>query len=173
MARCLKMTKKSLIQHCERSYLKLPKNGPIWRVFRKPEACGQTVFPDMSVLIGQKLVENAKNENHFYGMLWLEMTRFSKHCEWFFVVCFFGCLTPKVDLLLFSVIFLRPLLQWSYHSSSVSPHLRKLPSVFLLSALGKMFVFVGAASAAASFFLHPLLLSTHADKFTDRLSCVF
>ena len=30
----------------------------------------------------------------------------------------------------------------------------------------------GAASAA-SFFLHPLLLSSHADKFTDRLSCVF
>ena len=60
MARCLKMTKKSLIQHCERRYLKLPKNGPIWRVFRKPEACGQTVFPDMSVLIGQKLVENMK-----------------------------------------------------------------------------------------------------------------
>lgn len=31
-----------------------------------------------------------------------------KHCEWFFVVCFFGCLTPKVDLLLFSVIFCDP-----------------------------------------------------------------
>ena len=28
--------------------------------FLKPEACGQTVLPDMSVLIGQKLVENAK-----------------------------------------------------------------------------------------------------------------
>ena len=27
--------------------------------FWKPEACGQTVLPDMSVLIGQKLVENA------------------------------------------------------------------------------------------------------------------
>ena len=26
----------------------------------KPEACGQTVLPDRSVLIGQKLVENAK-----------------------------------------------------------------------------------------------------------------
>ena len=26
----------------------------------KTEACGQTVLPDMSVLIGQKLVENAK-----------------------------------------------------------------------------------------------------------------
>ena len=28
--------------------------------FWKPEACGQTVLPDKSVLIGQKLVENAK-----------------------------------------------------------------------------------------------------------------
>ena len=27
--------------------------------FWKPEACGQTVLPDRSVLIGQKLVENA------------------------------------------------------------------------------------------------------------------
>ena len=26
----------------------------------KPETCGQTVLPDLSVLIGQKLVENAK-----------------------------------------------------------------------------------------------------------------
>ena len=28
--------------------------------FWKPEACGQTELPDRSVLIGQKLVENAK-----------------------------------------------------------------------------------------------------------------
>ena len=28
--------------------------------FWKPEACGQTVLPDRSVLIGQKLVGNAK-----------------------------------------------------------------------------------------------------------------
>ena len=28
--------------------------------FWKPKACGQTVLPDRSVLIGQKLVENAK-----------------------------------------------------------------------------------------------------------------
>ena len=28
--------------------------------FWKPEACGQTVLPDRSVLIGQKLMENAK-----------------------------------------------------------------------------------------------------------------
>ena len=40
--------------------IKNAKNGPFWRVFAKPEACGQTVLPDRSVLIGQKLVENAK-----------------------------------------------------------------------------------------------------------------
>ena len=33
----------------------------IFSLVRKPEACGQTVLPDMSVLIGQKLVENAKH----------------------------------------------------------------------------------------------------------------
>ena len=38
----------------------MPKNGAFWRVFLKIEACCQTVLPDSSVLIGQKLVENAK-----------------------------------------------------------------------------------------------------------------
>ena len=37
----------------------MPKFG-LRRVFEKPEACGQTVLPDRSVLIGQKMVENAK-----------------------------------------------------------------------------------------------------------------
>ena len=31
--------------------------------FLKPEACGQTVLPDRSLLIGQKSVENAKIQN--------------------------------------------------------------------------------------------------------------
>ena len=38
---------------------------PKWSIlasFWKPEASGQTVLPDRSVLIGQKLVENAKIE---------------------------------------------------------------------------------------------------------------
>ena len=30
--------------------------------FRKPEAFGQTVLPDRSILVGQKLMENAKIE---------------------------------------------------------------------------------------------------------------
>ena len=56
--------RKSLIQHCERSelrlhfewtksWLEMPKIVHFW-------ACGQTVLPDRSFLIGQKLVENAK-----------------------------------------------------------------------------------------------------------------
>ena len=62
--------RKSLIQHCERSELFLHfkrtkvnwkcQKWSIWASFWKAEACGQTELPDMSVLIGQKLVENAK-----------------------------------------------------------------------------------------------------------------
>ena len=66
--------RKSLIQHCERSELryilsgqkliKNAKNGPfILASFWKPEACDQTVLADKSLLIGQKLVENAKIQN--------------------------------------------------------------------------------------------------------------
>ena len=40
--------------------VKNAKYGQFWRVFKKTEACGQTVLPDRSILIGQKLVENAK-----------------------------------------------------------------------------------------------------------------
>ena len=59
--------RKSLIQHCERSEvdkssLKMPKMVNL-ASFCKLEAYGQTVLSDMSVLIGQKLVENAKSEN--------------------------------------------------------------------------------------------------------------
>ena len=37
----------------------MPKSS-ILASFWKTEACGQAVLPDRSVLIGQKLVENAK-----------------------------------------------------------------------------------------------------------------
>ena len=39
--------------------------------FWKPEACGQTVLPDRSVLIGQKLVENAKIRKKSNETFWL------------------------------------------------------------------------------------------------------
>ena len=65
--------RQSLIQHCEQSDIlsgqKLIKNAKkksILASFWKPEACGQTVLPDRSVLIGQKSVENAKIQmRHF------------------------------------------------------------------------------------------------------------
>ena len=66
--RYLKITEKSLIQHCERSELRLQKsiknakNNLFWRVLYKPEDCGKTVLPDRSLYIGQKFVENAKIE---------------------------------------------------------------------------------------------------------------
>ena len=68
--RCLKITEKVSFNIASKEsyvyilsgqkFLKNAKNGPFWRSFEKPEACGQTVLPDRSVLIGQKLVENVK-----------------------------------------------------------------------------------------------------------------
>ena len=45
-----------------KSSLKMPKMVNL-ASFWKPEACGQIVLPDRSLLIGQKLVGNAKIEN--------------------------------------------------------------------------------------------------------------
>ena len=74
-ARCLKITEKvSFNIASEASYvyilsgqklIKNAKNGPICASFWKPEACGQTVLPDRSLLIGQKLAENAKIREKF------------------------------------------------------------------------------------------------------------
>ena len=57
--------------------------------FWKPEACGQTVLPDRSILIGQKLVENAKIENlkcdilgDFQTMWSVELCEKSELCFW-------------------------------------------------------------------------------------------
>ena len=63
--------RKSLVEHGERSELclhfelKMPKMVNL-ASFWKTEAFGQTVLPDMSVFIGQKLFENAKIQiRHF------------------------------------------------------------------------------------------------------------
>ena len=45
------------------------KKWSFCRVFRKPEACSQTLLPDRSGLIGQKLVENAKIQMRHFGLL--------------------------------------------------------------------------------------------------------
>ena len=57
---------KSLIQHCELHLERAKVNQKCqkWSIlvsFGKPEACGQTVLPDMSHLIGQKLGKNRQN----------------------------------------------------------------------------------------------------------------
>ena len=41
-------------------FIKNAEKGQFLRVFDKPEVCGQTVLPDSSILIVQKLMENAK-----------------------------------------------------------------------------------------------------------------
>ena len=50
--------------------------------FWKTEACGQTVLPDKSVLIGQKLVENAKIKKNSNATV--VDACFSQHCKSFF-----------------------------------------------------------------------------------------
>ena len=68
--------RKNIIPHCERSELRLHSEWTkvhqecqklsILASFCKPEACGQAVLPDRSVLLGQTLVENAKIQiRHF------------------------------------------------------------------------------------------------------------
>ena len=65
--------RKSRIQHCERSelclhfkwtkvHLKMPKIVHFGDFLKNPKNCRQKVLPDSSIFIGQKLVENAKNE---------------------------------------------------------------------------------------------------------------
>ena len=44
-------------------FIKKAKNGQFWRVFENLKFAVKTVLPDRSLLIGQKLVENAKIEN--------------------------------------------------------------------------------------------------------------
>ena len=84
--------RKSLIQHCERSELRLHfewtkvnskcQKWSILANFWKPEACGQTVLPDRSVLIGQKLVENTKIQMrlNMFSRFWhfLSIDRFAR-----------------------------------------------------------------------------------------------
>ena len=61
-------------------FFKNAKNSQFWRVLEN--LCGQTVLPDMSLLIGQKLVENAKIQNAtFWGIF--------KQC----VLVFYGFIT--------------------------------------------------------------------------------
>ena len=51
--------------------------------FRKSEACGQTVLPDRSLIIGQKIVENAKIQKNSNATFWVIF----KHCVALYVPC--------------------------------------------------------------------------------------
>ena len=61
--------RKSRIQHCKRSELRLLFSVVHWKCqkwsifasFLKSEACGQTVLPDRSIYKRQKLLKNAKS----------------------------------------------------------------------------------------------------------------
>ena len=57
VTQCLKIAKKSLIlKNCERSEVRWKCPSFVY----KPESCSQKVLPEGSLLIGEKLVENAK-----------------------------------------------------------------------------------------------------------------
>ena len=43
-------------------FIKNTKTGPFLTSFCKLDTCGQTLLPDRSVFVGQKLMENAKIE---------------------------------------------------------------------------------------------------------------
>ena len=75
-------------------FLKNAKNAPFWRAFFKknPEACGQTVLPDRSLLIGQKMVENAKIEKFKCDIFILFSTNVIPACSRHF----FGIHTLKI-----------------------------------------------------------------------------
>ena len=45
----------------------MSKKKLILTSFWKPKACGQTVLPDRSLLIGQKMVVNAKIQMRHFG----------------------------------------------------------------------------------------------------------
>ena len=54
--------------------------------FGKTEDCGQTVLPDRSILIGQKLVENAKNEKLKWDILGTQKNNFVIKMRHFYVI---------------------------------------------------------------------------------------
>ena len=84
--------RKSLIQHCKRSELRLHfmwtkvnqkcQKWSILASFWKPEACGQIVLPDRSVFIEQKLVENAKIKIFKCDIL----SNFQTMCSWSVII---------------------------------------------------------------------------------------
>ena len=66
------------------TFTKNAKNGQFLASFWNPEACGQTVLPDGSILMRQKLMENAKIEKfqiRYFGLLSNIGKSFHRHLE--------------------------------------------------------------------------------------------
>ena len=65
-----KIKQKSLFTWCDKSSSKMPKMANL-AFFGKPEACGQTVLPDRSLLIGQIMVKmpKLKTSNATFGVI--------------------------------------------------------------------------------------------------------
>ena len=64
----------------DKKLIKNAQNGPFWRVFEKAEAFGQTVLPDRSFLIGQKLPQSKISNATF----WVTLTSVLKLESWNF-----------------------------------------------------------------------------------------
>ena len=80
-ALCLQITEKVSLIAIEASYVYISSGQKFIKnakndLFDKPRAWSQTAFPDMSLLRGQKLVENAKNKNP-NATFWMIF----KHCD--------------------------------------------------------------------------------------------
>ena len=80
ITQCLKITEKVSFNTAneasyvyilsEQKFIRNGKNSQFRQVFLKAEACSQTLVPDRSLLIGQKLMEVAKIEK-FKCDLWV------------------------------------------------------------------------------------------------------
>ena len=81
--------------------------------FLKTEACGQTVLPDRSLLIGQKLVENAKITKHKFNILSDFQTLCKKSNETFLLIfkhCEKSCKEIRIFCILDQIIHGKPVL---------------------------------------------------------------
>ena len=105
-ARCLKITEKvsyNIASEARYVYIlswqkliKNAKNDQFLQVF----VCGQTVLPDRSVLVGQKLVENAKikNWNVTFWVIYQTMCRRRRDRKWEKYLSWASCLSSCVLL---------------------------------------------------------------------------
>ena len=75
--------------------------------FWKPVACGQTVLPDSLVLIGQKLVENAKIQNATFWVIFKQCATIQMRYFWWFsnTVSFYVFVSYQKKLTILIAVF--------------------------------------------------------------------